>query len=100
MTHFRTGWISDVHLGTRGAQAGALRISAGARVVSGEPSHDGLGSDGRIAREIADMRRVLDKITLLLRYWPAIALADPEPSYAPLPAADEPPAEQSGPDPA
>ena len=24
MTHHRTGWISDVHLGTRGSQAGAL----------------------------------------------------------------------------
>ena len=24
MTHYRTGWISDVHLGTRGANAGAL----------------------------------------------------------------------------
>ncbi len=92
--------VPVAHTALGGAQAGALRISAGARVVSGEPSHDGLGSDGRIAREIADMRRVLDKITLLLRYWPAIALADPEPSYAPLPAADEPPAEQSGPDPA
>ncbi|WP_428377294.1 hypothetical protein [Lichenicoccus sp.] len=68
-----------------GVPAGALRISAGARVVSGEPSHGGLGSDDRIAREIADMRRVLDKITLLLRYWPAMARADPEPSYAPLP---------------
>ena len=24
MQHYRTGWISDVHLGTRGAQADAL----------------------------------------------------------------------------
>ncbi len=24
MNHYRTGWISDVHLGTRGSKAGAL----------------------------------------------------------------------------
>nr|WP_321984093.1 hypothetical protein [uncultured Lichenicoccus sp.] len=80
--------VPVAHEALGGAQAGALRISAGARVVSGEPSHGGLGSDDRIAREIADMRRVLDKITLLLRYWPAMALADPEPRYAPLPDPD------------
>ena len=80
--------VPVAHEALGGAQAGALRISAGARVVSGEPSHNGLGSDDRIAREIADMRRVLDKITLLLRHWPAVAEAGPEPSYAPLPEAD------------
>ena len=63
--------------------AGALRISAGARLVSGEPSHQGLDAERRVSREIADARRVLDKIDLLLRYWTAMQAADPEPSYAP-----------------
>ena len=76
--------VPVAHVALGGASAGALRISAGARVVSGEPSHGGLGSDDRIAREIADMHRVLDKIGLLLRHWPALLHADPVPSFAPL----------------
>lgn len=62
--------------------AGALRISAGARLLSGEPSHEGLDAGRRLAREVADARRVLDKITLLLRHWTVLQNADPEPTYA------------------
>ena len=70
------------HQALAGQAAGALRISAGARLLSGEPSHEGLDTESRLAREIADARRVLEKITLLLRHWPALQAVNPEPSYA------------------
>ena len=73
------------HRALAGGPAGALRISAGARLLSGEPSHEGLDAGRRLAREVADARRVLDKIGLLLRHWDLLQDADPEPSYAPLP---------------
>ncbi|GAA4503512.1 hypothetical protein [Gluconacetobacter tumulicola] len=72
----------------RGGVAGALRLSAGARLVSGEPSHDGLVPDLRMDREIGDARRVLAKIGLILRYWETLAAADPVQTYAPLQAMD------------
>ncbi|MBB2206232.1 hypothetical protein [Gluconacetobacter takamatsuzukensis] len=71
-----------------GGVAGALRLSAGARLVSGEPSHDGLVPDLRMDREIADAQRVLAKIGLILRHWSTLAAADPVQTYAPLPAMD------------
>ncbi|GEL49600.1 hypothetical protein [Acetobacter tropicalis] len=71
------------HPHARGGKAAALRLSAGARLISGEPSHDGLGTKARMAREIADARKVLEKISLILAHWSAIATADPLPSYAP-----------------
>ncbi|WP_264800503.1 hypothetical protein [Acetobacter nitrogenifigens] len=71
----------DAALG--GAPAGALRLSAGARLVSGEPSHEGLGVDRRMAREIADARTVIAKIGLIRRHWSRIAAANPSPGYAP-----------------
>ncbi|AOX20867.1 hypothetical protein A0U90_11925 [Kozakia baliensis] len=64
--------------------AGALRLCAGARLVSGEPSHAGLGDKRRLEREIDDARRILAKISLILRAWPQLYAADPEPRYAPL----------------
>lgn len=76
-----------------GVMAGALRISVGARLLSGEPSHEGLAAPVRMAREIADVRRILDKINLLLRHWPALAVIDPEPCFAsdmPLPRRADP----------
>ncbi len=75
------------------AMAGALRISVGARLLSGEPSHEGLAASVRMAREIADVRRILDKIDLLLRHWPALAILDPEPRFAsdvPMPRRADP----------
>lgn len=65
-----------------GAMAGALRISVGARLLSGEPSHEGLGGEARMAREIADVRRIVDKIGLLLRHWDRLLALDPEPRFA------------------
>ena len=68
-----------------GGLAGALRISAGARLVSGEPSHDGIDGEARLAREIRDARACLDKLSLLLRHLPALQAANPQPSFgAPL----------------
>ncbi len=64
-----------------GVMAGALRISVGARLLSGEPSHGGLGSSARMAREIADVRRIIGKIGLLLRCWDALVRLDPEPRF-------------------
>ncbi|WP_428390185.1 hypothetical protein [Lichenicoccus sp.] len=71
------------HPALTGAAAGALRISAGARLLSGEPSHEGLDVGRRLAREVADARLVLDKIALLLRHWECVEAVNPEPSYAP-----------------
>lgn len=62
--------------------AGALRISVGARLLSGEPSHEGLDSAARMAREIADVRRIIDKIGLLLRHWDMLERLDPEPRFS------------------
>jgi len=63
--------------------AGALRISAGARLVSGEPSHQGIGHERRVRREIEDAGRILEKITLILTHWERLAAIDPQPCYAP-----------------
>lgn len=71
------------HAQAAGGLVGALRLSAGARLVSGEPSHEGLDATARMTREIQDALRVLEKISLILTHWDAIALADPLPSYAP-----------------
>ncbi|MCJ8354336.1 hypothetical protein [Novacetimonas hansenii] len=71
------------HPALDGELAGALRISAGARLVSGEPSHDGMDSRRRMERETRDVRRVVEKISLILRHWPTIAAHDPHPTYMP-----------------
>ena len=67
-----------------GKPAGALRISAGARLLSGEPSHAALGTEVRMAQEISDARRILEKISLIRRHWHRIAKHDPLPTYAPV----------------
>ncbi|WP_086651337.1 hypothetical protein [Acetobacter cibinongensis] len=72
------------HPHAAGGKAGALRLSAGARLVSGEPSHKTLGVDVRMKRETEDARKVLEKISLILNFWSDIAAADPLPSYRPL----------------
>ncbi|WP_051528547.1 hypothetical protein [Asaia astilbis] len=73
--------VPDPALG--GENAGALRLCAGARLVSGEPSHAGLTDQTRLAREFADIRRVFDKISLILEHWALLEDADPVPRYAP-----------------
>jgi hypothetical protein len=64
-----------------GTPRGVLRLSAGARLVSGEPSHHDLDEDSRLLREIRDALSVLDKISLILQHWDALAAADPKPSF-------------------
>jgi hypothetical protein len=65
-------------------QMGALRVSAGARLISGEPSHRPLGPKARLAREFTDLALVFDKISLILRHWNHLASANPTPTYRPV----------------
>lgn len=67
-------------------QMGALRVSAGARLISGEPSHRLLGAKARLTREFADLALVFEKIGLILRHWERLAAANPAPSYRPAAA--------------
>lgn len=60
---------------------GVLRVSAGARLISGEPSHKGLAHPLRIQREFADLAMVFEKIALILRNWQSLWTADPAPRY-------------------
>lgn len=62
---------------------GVLRVSCGARLIAGEPSHRGLGPAERLAREFADVRTVFAKLRLILENWPALAASDPSPHYRP-----------------
>jgi hypothetical protein len=64
-----------------GAPTGALRISAGARLVSGEPSQAHLSPADRLEREICDALAALDKVSLIMRHIDAIRLIDPQPSF-------------------
>ena len=64
-----------------GGQVGWLRVSAGARLISGEPSHRGLATERRLGREMADLALVFDKIALLRAQWERVAEADPRPRY-------------------
>jgi hypothetical protein len=61
--------------------AAALRISAGARLVSGEPSHAALPHAARLEREIGDALVVLRKLALMLDHLELLHAADPQPSF-------------------
>ena len=63
-----------------GRRVGWLRVSAGARLISGEPSHRRLGAR-RIDREMADLATVFRKIALLHDNWDAVAALDPLPRH-------------------
>jgi hypothetical protein len=65
------------------ALQGVLRVSAGARLISGEPSHQDYPEDERIARELADLGTVFDKIALILSHWPRLWSENPSPRYRP-----------------
>jgi len=71
----------------QGAQ-GVLRVSAGARLISGEPSHRGLSHKTRVARELADLVTVFDKIELILQNWRLLWAANPAPRYRPAARAE------------
>jgi hypothetical protein len=80
-TQFHLG--QPVAIATPDGPAGALRISAGARLVSGEPSQAALEPDARLRAEIEDALGALDKISLLLRHLDRIRALDPQPRYRP-----------------
>ncbi len=60
---------------------GVLRVSAGARLISGEPSHKGLGNTVRMQREFTDLRLVFKKIELILNNFEQLRAVDPTPHY-------------------
>lgn len=64
-----------------GGQIGWLRVSAGARLISGEPSHRRLAAARRLEREMADVAIVFDKIALLHAHWARLQAENPRPRY-------------------
>jgi len=62
---------------------GALRVAAGARLISGEPSHRGMRAAARLQREFDDLAQVFAKIDLILRHWSRLWAANPMPNYRP-----------------
>jgi hypothetical protein len=71
-----------VAVAINGRPAAALRISAGARLVSGEPSLAHLDPDERLQRELSDVTLLFHKLSLILRYFDRLTGANPLPSYA------------------
>jgi hypothetical protein len=82
-------------LGPAGVPTGALRLSAGARLVSGEPSQASLEASERLEREIGDALAALEKISLIMAHWDAVRAADPRPRYRSAELEDEPPSASS-----
>jgi hypothetical protein len=72
--------VSLPQAGADGLQ-GVLRVSAGARLISGEPSHRVLAEHVRLDREMADLATVFDKIGLILSNWEQLWAANPAPRY-------------------
>ncbi len=67
---------------------GVLRVSAGARLISGEPSHKGLIFKTRLQREMDDLAVAFKKVALILDNWALLWAADPAPRYRPETLAD------------
>jgi hypothetical protein len=67
--------------GSNGMMVGVLRVSAGARLISGEPSHRAMDDAARLAREFDDLAAVFGKLGLALRHLATLAKADPMPCY-------------------
>ena len=81
LAHRRFHAGQPAKLALAGTEAGVLRVCAGARLVSGEPSHAALVPQQRLDREIADALALLDKVSLILRHWPALQQASPTATY-------------------
>jgi hypothetical protein len=64
-----------------GDLVGWLRVSAGARLISGEPSFRHLSFEKRVDREMADLATVFDKVALLHQNWGAISAVKPQSRY-------------------
>ena len=60
----------------------ALRISAGARLVTGEPAHAHLGTAARLDRETSDALAALAKIELILRHLDCLRATDPAATFS------------------
>ena len=54
---------------------GALRISAGARLVSGEPLHSDLDVNNRLSQEVSDVKLVAAKLALILKHAAQLSTA-------------------------
>ena len=65
-----------------GRPAAALRVSAGARLVSGEPSLAHLDPDDRLERELSDVTMLFRKLSLILAHLERLTVLNPLPSYA------------------
>jgi hypothetical protein len=65
-----------------GQPAAALRVSAGARLVSGEPSLEHLDPDERLERELSDVTVLFRKLSLILGQFDRLSAINPLPSYA------------------
>ncbi len=65
-----------------GESAAALRVSGGARLVSGEPSLGHLEPDERLAEELGDVTQLFRKIALILTHYARLSVTNPQPSYA------------------
>jgi hypothetical protein len=71
-----------VAVAVHGRPAAALRVSAGARLVSGEPSLAHLDPDERLERELSDVTLLFRKVSLILAFFDRLSAANPRPSYA------------------
>jgi hypothetical protein len=71
--------VADGH----GGSAGALRISAGARFVSESWSGDFVASREKLRAEFDQVRAIIEKIALLVRYFDAIEEASARPRTTP-----------------
>jgi hypothetical protein len=71
-----------VAVAIKGRQAAALRVSAGARLVSGEPSLAHLHPDERLERELSDVTLLFRKVSLILAHFDQLSAVNPRPSYA------------------
>ncbi len=65
-----------------GHPAAALRVSAGARLVSGEPSLAHLEPEERLVRELSDVTLLFRKLSLILMHFDHLTAVNPLPSYA------------------
>ncbi|GAB0115333.1 hypothetical protein AcidC75_28570 [Acidisoma sp. C75] len=65
-----------------GQAAAALRVSAGARLVSGEPSLAHLDGDERLEQELRDVSLLFAKVGLILAHMDWLTEANPRPTYA------------------
>jgi hypothetical protein len=65
-----------------GRPAAVLRVSAGARLVSGEPAMAHLHPDLRLERELSDVSLLFAKLTLILDHIDRLIEADPRPTYS------------------